>query len=187
MPRSVVNQQEIFGGASSAVHSIVHEVQIFRTVACQIARPNSTNEGIIRYQSREPRSTFVRKSQPVSQAILTQIHIQHRLLAEGVSNDHIIPRVAVHVHDIDVTCKTGVGDKFWCELHRHVDEHSLLIDEKQIRFWGFRGCRKWLFPNHNHVRPPVFVQVRWPQILFFIVADRHAEQFHPAFGLDVPV
>ena len=183
---AIVDEQEILCGAASAVDAVVHEIEILRTVARQVARPHRTNERLVADQGREARVGIVCQAQPIPFGVLSEVHVQHGLLVERVHDDHVLPRIAIHVHHVDVSCEAGVGDEFRSELGGHVDQHTFLVDQQQVGFGRFGGGRKRLFAHHNDVGPPVFVEVCRPNVFFLVVGIGDAGEHEAFIGLDVP-
>ena len=183
---AIVDQQKVFGRPSTAVHAVVHEVEVLRAVAREVAGPHRTNQRVVADQRGKTRCRFVRQTQPIAVGIFPEIHVEHRLLVERVHNDHIVPRVLVNIHDVDVPGKAGVGDEFGCELVRHVDQDPLLVHQKQVRLGRFCGGRKRFLANDNHVGPSVLVEVGRPDVLFLVVGIGDAREHEAFVGLDVP-
>ena len=187
MACSVVDQKEVLGRAASAVDPVIDEVQILGTVSRQIPSPNGTNQRLVAGQCRQTRGGFVGQPQPLTTAVLAKVHVQHGLLVERVDDDHVVPRVAVDVHHIDVPREAWVGDEFRGEVGGHVHQHAFLVHEQEVGFGRFRGRGKRLFADHNHVGPSVLVQVGGPNVLLLVVCTGHACQNEAVCGLDVPL
>ena len=167
--RAVVDEEEVFGRASSAVDSVVDEVQILCAIAGQIPRPHRTNQRLVTHQFRQARLRIVFQSKPVAIGVFALVHVEHGLLVEGVDDDHVLPVVTVDVHHVDVSREAGIGNEFWSKRGGHVDQDALHVDQEQIGFGWLGGGGEGLFANHNDVHPPVLVQVCRPDVFFFIV------------------
>ena len=186
MAGAVVDEQEILRGATSAVDAVVHEVEVLCTVARQVAGPHRTYERLVADECGKARVGIVRQAQPIPVGVFPEVHVQHGLLVERVHNDHVIPRVAIHVHDIDVSRKTGIGDELRRQVGGHVDQYAFLVDQQQVGLGRFGGGRKGLFAHHDDVGPPVFVEVCRPNVFFLVVSVGDAGEHEAFIGLDVP-
>ena len=109
VPGAVVDEQEVLGCAATAVDSVVHEVQILGAVARQVPGPHRTHQRLVAGQFREPLGRFVRQTQPRPVFADAEVHVQHGLLVERIDDDHVVPRVAVDVHGVNVPCEADVG------------------------------------------------------------------------------
>ena len=183
---AIVDEQEILRGAAAAVDAVVHEVEVLCAVACEVACPHRTNERLVADQRGETRLGIVRQAQPISFCVQAQVHVQHGLLVERVHDDHVVPCIAVNVHDVDVPGETRIGDEFRGELCGHVHQNTFLVDQQQVGFGRLGGGRKGLFAHHDHVGPSVLVEVCRPKVFFLVVGIGDAGEHKAIVGLDVP-
>ena len=183
---AIVDEQKVLGGAASAVDAVVHEVQILRSVARQIARPDGTDQGLVAGQCGQPVGGLVCQTEPLPAGVFPQIHVKHGLLVEGVDDHDVVPRVVVHIHHVHVAGETRVGQKFRGEFAGHVRQHPVLVHQEQVRLGGLACGRERLLAHHNHVRPTVFVEVRRPNVFLLVVRIGDSGELQAFVRLKVP-